>query len=180
MASDAEPPVATHATTVACGRMLGESWLTQQRRHLCQPSLIALCQHVTQLCHSEGLLRCITADAWQVVFATTKQSTVASDDATAVASDATAVARPLTEGILRCITAHSSQIKLATTKTKSVAFANGEPVADAATPVAFVVTTTAAFVSNADGDAVTPNVTTVSFTNGHLRTITSLHAEQQL
>lgn len=60
-----------------------------------------------------------------------------------------------------------------------MAFANGEPVAGAATPVAFGATATAAFVPNADGDAVTPNVTTVTFTEGLLRSITSLPAEQQ-
>lgn len=122
----------------------------------------------------------MTPDAWQIVVATTQTVVETSNDSDVVASNATTVACPPTEALLRCIRADAWQIVFATTKTESMAFANDEPVAGAATPVAFVVTTTAAFVSNADGDAVTPNVTTVTFTKGILCSITSLHAEQQL
>lgn len=129
--------------------MHGGSWLTQLRRHVCPSSLVALCRYVTQLCHSEGLPRCVTADAWQIVSATTKTVFVASHDSDVVASSATTVAFPFTEGTLRSITADAWRIVFATT---------GQPA-----------------VASGDDAAVAPDATTAArpFTEGHLRCITA-------
>ncbi len=62
------------------------------------------------------LLRGITADAWQIVVATTKQPAVASGEDAVVASDATAVARPFTERLLRDITCLTAEQQLSLAK----------------------------------------------------------------